>query len=268
MALRWVLTLFSLLDIASASAKRGLTYSNSSVANEFLAYPSITWGYDWGYPANGLSQQLEFIPMLWGDPTNNPSYISEWRAAVQSAATNGSHHLLAFNEPDINGLSPQEAASAWMNFMQPYKQQGFKLGAPAVTNGGSPTGLTWLEQFLGNCTQCTVDFVPFHWYANAEQVDYFTQYVQQVYAVGGNRPIWITEFEGEGTDDDEHSFINTILPWLDSLSYVERYSYFGVFSGLLVDNSGQISALGKAYGNISNVNSTIPTSLVGSNFFD
>ena len=61
--------------------------------------------------------------------------------------------------------------------MQPFAG-GAKLGAPAVTNGGSPMGLTYLEYFIGNCTGYTIDFIPIHWYGQWWNIDYLYWYVQ------------------------------------------------------------------------------------------
>jgi hypothetical protein len=241
----------STLFIPADAGQRGLAYSNATFANFFKSYPKITWGYDWAYPSHELYGSLEFVPMLYGDPTNNVGWQSEWESAVADARSAGGTHLLAFNEPDIpydnNGIDPAQAAAAYMQFLQPYANE-FKLGGPAVTNGGAPTGLTWLQQFLGNCTACTIDFIPIHWYAAASQAEYFEQYVQEAYLVGGNRPIWITEFEGEGVEENQITFLQEVLPWLDSQAYVERYAYFGVFTGLLINDDGtDLSDLGKVF---------------------
>ena len=261
-----IISFLLLVTPTIATGKRGLAYSDANLANDFVDYSSITWGYNWGYPAHGLSDNLEFVPMLWGNPTGNTDYINNWKAAVASAIKNGSTHLLSFNEPDLNGISPKDAATAYMTFVEPFHAQNMSLGAPAVTNGGAPTGLTWLEQFFGNCTQCTIDFVPIHWYDNWDQTAYFAQYVEEAHGVVGNRSLWITEFEGKSNVDEEQvSFINTVVPWLDSLDYVERYSYFGVFSGLLINDAGSgLSDIGQAFAKITAVNSTTPTSPVGS----
>ncbi len=243
-------SIFLLLSIPvpALCGQRGLAYSDPTLARFFSPYKTVTWGYNWGYPSHGLYSPLEFVPMLWGNPTNNPSYESSWASNVTAAKASGSKHLLAFNEPDINNLSPADAAAAYHKFMDPYAAQGFKLGAPAVTNGGPPTGFTWLEQFLGNCTMCTIDFVPFHWYANWDQTDYFKQYIQQAYTVAGHLPIWITEFQGLGTVDQQVTFVKDVVPWLDTQSYVQRYAYFGVFPGILINNASTgLSAIGQAF---------------------
>lgn len=277
----------------TVAGKRGVVYTSSSLANLFESYPQITWGYNWGYPSNGLSAQVsplrvhrdpadgfrnsnfEYVPMLWGDPSGNPSYISDWQSNAAAAIQSGSKHLLAFNEPDVNGLSPAQAAASYQHYIQPLASSTVKLGAPAVTNGGAPTGLTWLGEFLGNCTQCTIDFVPFHWYCGYDNIGYFTSYVQEAYAAGGNRPLWITEFQGNdascgqtATDAQQVEFMETVLPWLDSLDYVERYAYFGAVENsgsnvyLVNDDGTTLTYNGQTYATLETVNSTMPTSLV------
>lgn len=82
------------------------------------------------------------------------------------------------------------------------------------------------ENFIGNCTGCTIDVIPIHWYDSATNIAYFQSYISSAYAVGGNRPLWITEFGASGTDSQIQSFFDTVLPWLDGLSYIQRYAYF------------------------------------------
>ena len=40
-----------------------------------------------------------------------------------------------------------------------------------------------------------------------------------------------------------------MLPFLDGLNSVQRYAYFMAGQGILVDNSGKLTPLGKAYNN-------------------
>ena len=247
-----------------STTKRGLGYTSSQYSNYFNGFPSITWGYNWGFPSNGLSTSLEYVGMLWGNPTGNQGYITNWNNYVATASQQGTKHLLAFNEPDINNLSPQDAATAWKTFMEPHRGT-YQLGAPAVTNGGGATGLAWLQSFLNACSGCTLAFVPLHWYNNYDQVADFANHVQQAHSVAGNRPLWITEFQGtNGNDAQQIQFIKTVVPWLDSLSYVARYAYFGACNpcSLVNSNNNGISDIGTEFATISNVNGTTPTSLV------
>jgi len=231
-----------------------------------MSFSGVSWGYNWGYPANGLSGRFEYLPMLWGNPTGNTQYVSAWTAEAQSAYSQGSSHLLSFNEPDINGISPQDAAKAYITYMNPYASH-YQLGAPAVTNGGGTTGLGWLQSFLNACNgQCHIDFVPIHWYNEHTQVQDFVSHLQQAQNIAGGRPIWLTEFEGtcggnSCADGLQAQFLRTVLPWLDSQAWIARYAYFGVFNGLLVNN-GQLSQAGHEYGGEGRINGTAPTSLV------
>ena len=58
-------------------------------------------------------------------------------------------------------MDPTDAARLWMQYIQPLKQYGVRLGGPAVTAGD--TGRPWLQKFFAACGQCTIDFLPLHW---------------------------------------------------------------------------------------------------------
>lgn len=109
--------------------------------------------------------------MLWGIDTDT-SFLSDVQALVKGGRNIS--HVLTFNEPDgeyANGGSatkPSDAATVWINEVEPLRKMGIKTGAPAVT--GSPGGFTWLQEFFDSChsqgTNCTADFIPIHWYGN------------------------------------------------------------------------------------------------------
>lgn len=68
---------------------------------------------------------------------------------------------MSFNEPDESSqsnLSPADAATAYMTYMQPFASKA-KLGSPAVSNGGGTMGLSWLSSFMTACSGCQIDFV-------------------------------------------------------------------------------------------------------------
>jgi hypothetical protein len=186
--------------------------------------------------------------MLWAASS---SYTNSWSSNAKAAIAAGSTHLLGFNEPDLSSqsnLSPSAAASAWKTYMQPFAGQA-KLVSPAVTNGGSEMGLQWTKEFLGNCTGCTVDAIALHWYSNYA-LD-LQNHIQSAYSMFG-KPIWVTEFGLTGsTDAQVESFLQTIEPWMDSQSFVERYAYFGAFTGYLLNSAGTgLSAYGSVYANV------------------
>lgn len=109
-------------------------------------------------------------------------------------------------------------------------------------------GLTWLSSFMAACTDCTIDFVCIHWYDSAENIAYFKSHVQDAYKAGGNRPLWITEFQAAGTVDQQNAFMKEVLPWLDASDMVERYSWFmaNTNAGGLISGEG-LSTLGSTF---------------------
>jgi hypothetical protein len=234
---------------ASSGGKRGLAYNSAAMVSPFSGSSKVSWAYNWASSSSGLSVSgIEYVPLLWGMAS---SFTGPWSAAASSAIKSGSKYLMSFNEPDLStqaNLSPGDAASGFKTHMMPFAGKA-KLGAPAVTNGGSPMGLTWLKSFLSSCTNCQIDFVCIHWYDSASNVAYFKQYVQDAYTAGGKKPLWITEFQASGSEAEQNTFMKTVLPWLDSLDYVERYAWFmaGDASGQLLSSATSLSTLGNTF---------------------
>lgn len=220
---------------SAAGGKRGVAYNTAALAALFTSSPEVTWGYNWGSSSSGLTIELEYVPLLWGTGSD---FTGSWSANAQAAINAGSKYLMSFNEPDESSqanLSPSDAASGYQTYMMPFAGKA-KLGSPAVTNGGSPMGLTWLGNFMSACSSCQIDYVPIHWYGT-ESSD-FISHVEAAYQQTG-KPIWITEFGlTSGTDADISSFLETVMAWMDSTSYVERYAYFMASEGVLVNAAG------------------------------
>lgn len=188
-----LLQLFLLAGFASASTsdKRGLVFTPNP------AYPAdnevwvqsgsdLTWYYNYQalpsspYNTSLSQQQFEFVPMMWGVSSNlsDTNFLNQVKTLIKQG-TNISH-VLGFNEPDGStstggsGISPANAATAWVANFEPLGKMGIKLGLPACTGG--PDSLPWLKQFLSNCSalvstdnqkkNCTFDFLPVHWYDN------------------------------------------------------------------------------------------------------
>ena len=146
-------------------------------------------------------------------------------------------------------MTVNQSVSAYLSYMQPFAGKA-RLGAPAVTNGGYPSSLTYLSWFMGNCTGCTIDFVNLHWYSNVYAFSYLQYYVELAYNQTG-LPIWVTEFgidSSGGTDAQYQAFLQQALPWLDAVPYVERYAYFYDGPGYLINANGSgLSAQGVIY---------------------
>lgn len=208
---------------------------------------------------NRYLNTLYSVPMLWGLPSGDDP---DWTAAVHTA---GTLNILGFNEPDLtysgsSNILPANAAQGYLTYMQPFADI-VRIGAPNVlwnnydstSSGGDYSSRVWTSYFMGNCTGCHFDFACIHWYQDCEPgngqsgADWFTSNVTDAYNTL-HLPIWITEFQCYGSDDQQASFLESVIPWLDSQDYVERYAYFGVFPGYLLDAAGDaLSASGQAY---------------------
>jgi hypothetical protein len=227
-----------------AQGKRGLNYNNATWANYFEGYFQVTWGYNWGWPSSGLSSSFEFVPMLWGVPNG---VDADWNTAAAAAK-----HVLAFNEPDLTSqanIIPSVAAAGYEAYFQQFAGQ-VSLGGPAVTNAGYGAlpyiGLGWLDSFLADCKGCHFDFMPVHWYDNAS-VSVFENYLTEAYQRAG-KPLWVTEFMLQDSEANQIAFLEQVMPWMDSQSWIQRYSYFGVFEDFLINGAGSgLSNIGKTY---------------------
>ncbi|KAK8858966.1 hypothetical protein IAR55_003198 [Kwoniella newhampshirensis] len=246
------------------NGKRGLSFNQANLTAPFSLSGQnslVSWAYNWAeaQTGSGFNSALEFVPMLW---SNAADLLANWKTNAQKGIDNGATALLAFNEPDFCTpnwesacMSVNTSVQTYKQYMQPFAGKAL-LGSPAVTNQGSPGGLTYLENFIGNCTGCTIDFIVLHWYSNKwAGANYLMSHVEAARKVAGGRPIWITEFgldnsDGTYTQDDLHSFLKTVLPWLDAQPDVHRYAYFMDTPGMLINSAGTgLSDTGVLYNN-------------------
>lgn len=176
----------------------------------------------------------------------------------------GAKVLLGFNEPDHDGqakMSPVDAAKIWKEHIAPLADKGVRLGSPSVT--GSDGGLDWLASFfkeLDKLGDPKVDFLNLHWYGKS--VDEFIAYLEKARArFGSKHSVWVTEFacttfSGSTPQQEVDEFLTQSIQKLDSIDWIERYSWFGAMKNLpdnvgnensLIGQDGQLSELGKKY---------------------
>ncbi|KAJ8605781.1 hypothetical protein MRB53_041338 [Persea americana] len=77
---------------SSGSGKRGLAYNVASYTTDFIGAPQISWAYNWGSESQGLSSDIDYIPMLWC-PTS--TYTDTWSEVANTAISNGATTLFA-----------------------------------------------------------------------------------------------------------------------------------------------------------------------------
>ncbi|GAB7337456.1 hypothetical protein MBLNU457_g2794t1 [Dothideomycetes sp. NU457] len=249
--------------VATRTGKRGLAYNTAALTQPFGqdADSQVSWAYNWAqgeWDPSNYNENLEFVPMLW---SNASDLTSSWAGNAQYAIDNGATALLGFNEPDLcvpgsACMSLNSSLTAWKQYMEPFAGKAL-LGSPAVTNGGSTgthyMGADYLNYFIGNCTGCHIDFVNMHWYSNIYAgVGYLQTQVENIRAVAGGRPIWVTEFAIDNsnpyTEAQLEAFVKAAVLYLDSQPDVHRYAYFMDAEGILMNNAGTaMSAIGELF---------------------
>ncbi|KAJ7367097.1 glycosyl hydrolase catalytic core-domain-containing protein [Mycena albidolilacea] len=230
--------------------KRGLAFAADNSTDVFKANSTgsvASWVYNWGLipPTYIADSGIEYIPMQWG-----AADIEKLAVTVKGL---GAKTILAFNEPDFaeqSNMNATYAAQLWMQYIEPLKADGIRLGGPAVSSGA--TGRPWLDEFMSACSQCTIDFIPLHWYG--EGTGGFYDYIYQIHGQYPNHTLWITEYASTTANDSVVlDFMNTTIAALDTLDFVERYAWFGFFRPKdgshynLLDVNGNLNAAGQVY---------------------
>jgi Glycosyl hydrolase catalytic core len=214
-----------------ASAKKGAALWKEAAITQALADSGVSWFYTWSADTGGIRapKGVQFVPMIWGASSVNPRTLA-------TAKRNGSV-LLGFNEPDFasqSNVSVSKALELWPQL----QATGMRLGSPAVAWGADRPG-AWLDRFMTGAQQrgYRVDFITLHWYGgdfrSTAAVQQLKSYIQATYA-RYHKPIWVTEyalmnFSGGPklpSASVQADFVTASAAMLQSLPYVERYSWF------------------------------------------
>ncbi|KAJ7795660.1 hypothetical protein B0H14DRAFT_2532203 [Mycena olivaceomarginata] len=231
----------------TATGQRGLAWpSDNNFDPAIFASSKVGFLYNWGHSNTPKNHDFPFYVMQW-----NAAGITTLEADARAA---GATTILAFNEPDLGSqanMTPESAASLYKQYIHPLSAKGFKLATPAVTNGGAPTGLAWLDSFLAACSGCAYDYIAVHWYGG--WIDDFTEFIEGAKKYG--KPIYLTEFglawDADAQASNYEEFLPLALSYLDSEPAVAKYAFFGAFnSGTgkdMIAANGTLTALGKIY---------------------
>jgi hypothetical protein len=216
------------------------------------------WYYTWGtlVPVP-TPQNCDFVSMFWGSGNMTDANIS----AIQQAKTQGTvKYVIGFNEPDRSDQSNMTVSQA-LAYWPKLESLGLPLGSPATS---WPT-LQWFYDFMDSAIaeKKRVDFICVHMYVGTDD-NSFIQTLQTVYNKY-HLPIWITEFAtadwnaatpsaNHYTAADALGFMQRVLPKLDSLPYVQRYSWFSgdptsaaLWPSALIGADGKLTTLGQWY---------------------
>ncbi|KAJ3866142.1 endo-beta-1,3-glucanase [Lentinula novae-zelandiae] len=241
------LLLFALCLTSSVHAgKRGLAwpwclyFSDPGVLNN--GDGEVVAIYDWETYApptsTGGTGGLGFIGMQGTmDSDSSPVAQLATRQAQQGWAT-----VFSLNEPDINGISPAEAASWYIEWVNPL---AIKKALPAVTSSTtSGQGLSWLSEMISACAgACYFDYINLHWYGTSFAE--FQAYVEQAHNQFLSYTIVISEF-ALTNGGNQVAFFESAFPFLDGLSYVLLYFPFVATSPALLqaNDPGAVTTVG------------------------
>lgn len=143
---------------------------------------------------------------------------------TESFAANvaGAKHLLFYNEPDMDqsvggsGIDVGTAVQDFKDIMQPLQAQGKAVSTPCVANSDSD----YLESFLKEFPNGSIDILCFHWYGPdvnglSSTVDTF----QGLASKYGVKQLWMNEWAVQPAPNDLSQFTS----YLDGK--VDRYAY-------------------------------------------
>ena len=237
----WVWAVLALASLLSAdagaevlSSKRGFADVNANYNN--LQATGAGWYYTWDRNPTNSSFGADFYPMFkhgFDVTTGN----------VNTAISRNPKYVLGFNEPERSSqgnTTVAQAVAVWDNLYDPLHAAGISVVSPAVSDDGA--GQTWLSQFMAQKSS-KVDAVAFHWYGVStpnDPIGAANSFISRVdsYHNSYNRPVWITEFAihdwgGIYTDqqvrDANATFLNNVIPRLESRSYVAGYAWYNWF---------------------------------------
>jgi len=240
------------------SPKKGACFTTKNVTwSSKVSALNVSWHYSWGVDLDIKEpDSVRFVPMIWSKWSLEKSLLK-----VDSLFKAGKvKHLLGFNEPDGKeqaNLTVEESLTYWPKLMA----LNIPLGSPACVHADND----WMKGFMAKVEEkgYRVDFVCVHWYggANAQSLTDHLKAIHDLY----NRPIWLTEFApadwsatspatSKITKSKALAFMQEILPALEKIDYVQRYSWFSADPGsatlgnsALFDSAGKLTPLGEFY---------------------
>ncbi|GLY18932.1 hypothetical protein Kisp01_59460 [Kineosporia sp. NBRC 101677] len=243
----------------NSSPKKGIAAIKYSGDQARLTGAGAKWFYNWS-PNGESGNGAEFVPQAWNAPS------AETVAALTEGRKQEKYeNLLGFNEPDLGeqaNMSVKQALDAWPDL----ESTGLVLGSPAPANywGG------WLDEFMTGAAErkYRVDFIALHIYPDWTNPGAIEE-VRGTLADAWNKwhkPIWLTEIGtvdtsawkpmyGTPSQAKADSFMQKLVPLLESLPYVERYSWFAdncattesCKYSTLYSSTNELTSLGQAF---------------------
>ena len=116
------------------------------------------------------------------------------------------------------------------------------------------TSSAYIGQFLRSFYSDQETCLHHYRYGQAKDAEKFKQHVVSARKIAQGRPIWVTEFYADGTDDEQKLFLDSVLPWMDSSLDIHRYAYFMAAPGFLVLTNGTaLSSVGTHFNTLDTI---------------
>ncbi|MDF2838152.1 MAG: polymerase, partial [Paenibacillus sp.] len=211
------------------------------IAPDRLESLDVSWAYNWSTDynfSNEAEADFDFVPMIWGPGAISDDKIHE----LKQGKLDGKYtHLLGFNEPELaeqSSTTVEDAIHWWPRLME----TGLRLGSPSVAYPGDGSldayGIYWLRDFMqeAEARNYPVDFITLHFYQDFTHPDAVEQLENTLIDLYEEyqKPIWITEIGSivfgkpryEPTELAANEYMREVIPMLESLPFIERYSWF------------------------------------------
>jgi Glycosyl hydrolase catalytic core len=240
------------------TSKKGAGAWGTSLAPDAIDQLNIGWYYDWTPASNivGYTGSAVFVPEFWdGSSITKVSGNSPW--------------VFTFNEPDVvtqSNMTVAQAIADWPTVVA--DANGKLIGSPDIGGDLNSNGGSWLSSFMSSAGTAgdEVDFIALHAYPmgvgteTADQVSVFEDYITSVHNTYPSYPIVINEFalvnrntwDATGmTQAAQVAFVNQVVPWMESQSWIIGYSWYAAYQGGigsdLLNSDGTMSPIGAAY---------------------
>ena len=177
-----------------------------------------------------------------------------WPGVAECGSCDFSAHMKTDNEPANSSDDTPATVDEVLGYWQDAMRTGMRLCAPSSHDGG----YGWQEEFMNAIDargwRCDILDLHCYWVTSSftSLVNYYNKY---------QRPIWVTEwlwgaswgnsgmFSGNPSAQTINSETSTILGYMNSYDYVERYHYWNSESRghIYEDGTGVTSPLGQTY---------------------
>lgn len=239
---------------SSSGGKRGIAWepANGATGNTLFSGGATSWVHNWGMSASFDLSGKQYVYTI-----RTLAELGQLGSLPRGA------QVLGFNEADIEGISPEQAASIYKNQLAPLRNSGAigLLYSPSITNGGS--GLPWLKAFMAACNgACAIDQLNVHWYGPTMAM--LTDQLGAIHSAFPSYKVAISEIAATNWNTATNpspaqiaEFLQQSMSYLDGQDWVSRYAWFkggyiadanlGQANSLMESSLGSLTALGKAY---------------------